>query len=84
MEEITFTAEERAILVAKLIDYFDKVLGIELVRFDAEPLLRFLSVELGPYYYNRGLYDAQHALEDRLDIIRAAILDQERPTEFRR
>jgi uncharacterized protein (DUF2164 family) len=40
----------------------------------------FFTKEIGAFYYNRGLYDAQAALEKRLDDVRESILSLEKPT----
>lgn len=84
MAKIDFTPAEKAILVDKIKDYFSERLDQEIDRFDAEFLITFISSELGPYYYNRGLYDAQQILEERTESVRAAILELEEPTEFLR
>jgi len=41
-------------------------------------LLDFLSREIGPFFYNRGLYDAQAVLVKKADEIGEAILGLER------
>ncbi len=82
MAEITFSAEEKAHIVRKIRLYFDQELKQDIGRFDAEFLLDFMAEEVGAYFYNRGLYDAQAILSKRLDDLGEAILDLERPTEF--
>lgn len=62
----------------KLQHYFDSELEYELGQFEAEFLLDFLSKELGPVYYNQGLYDAQAILEQRIDNVKDAIFDLEK------
>jgi len=47
-------------------------------------MLDFISEEIGPYYYNRGLYDAQSILESKLENITEAIYEIEKVTEFRK
>ena len=44
----------------------------------------FFTSEVGPYFYNRGLYDAQAILSSKLDDLSEAIYLLERPTEFRK
>ena len=82
MPNIDFTKEEKALLVSKIQRYLSEELDQNIGQFDAEFLLDFFSRELGAYYYNRGLYDAQAILEKRLDTITEAIVEIERPTEF--
>jgi uncharacterized protein (DUF2164 family) len=81
---IEFSKEEKAILVRKLQLYFNDELKQELGRFDAEFLLDFIGEELGAYFYNRGLQDAQTILAARMDDLNDAIFQLERPTEFQR
>jgi len=69
MTDITFSRDEKQLLVEKIRRYFEQELNQELGQFDAEFLLDFLSRELGPHYYNRGLLDAQAILQSRLDTI---------------
>ena len=45
----------------------------------AEFLLDFFTEEIGPYYYNRGLGDAQAVLSERLESIGEAIYELEKP-----
>ncbi|MEJ6656676.1 MAG: DUF2164 domain-containing protein [Pseudomonas sp.] len=84
MSEIEFNKEEKAILVSKLQRYCADELKQDIGQFDAEFLLDFISRELGSYYYNRGLNDAQAALNDKLDDIHDAIYQLEQPTDFTR
>jgi uncharacterized protein (DUF2164 family) len=84
MRDIKFSAEEKAIIVGKTQRYFSDELKQEIGRFDAEFLLDFFSGEVGAYFYNRGLYDAQAILSSRLDDLGEAIYLLERPTGFRK
>lgn len=84
MTNITFTADERAILVRKLQGYFAEELTQRIGQFDAEFLLDFIGQEIGAYFYNRGLYDAHTILGRKLDDLQDAILQLEQPTEFSR
>jgi uncharacterized protein (DUF2164 family) len=82
MAEITFTRDEREIICRKIQLYMQEELGHELGQFDAGFLLDFFAEEIGPYFYNRGLYDAQAILETRLENIAEAIYEIEKPTQF--
>lgn len=84
MPDIEFTKDEKAIIVRKIQLYFTEELKQEIGRFDAEFLLDFFASEVGPYFYNRGLYDAQTILSSKLDDLTEAIYQLERPTEFRK
>lgn len=84
MSAIDFSKEEKATLVHKLQLYFTEELAQDIGQFDAEFLLDFISRELGSYYYNQGLYDAQTALSAKLDDIQDAIFQLERHTDFKK
>jgi len=84
MSEIKFSKEEIEIITKKIQLYFSEELDREIGQFDAQFLLDFISEEIGPYFYNRGLYDAQAILESRMDSISDAIYDIEKITEFRK
>ena len=84
MSEIEFTKEEKEIIVKKIKLYFSEELNYDIGQFDAQFLLDFFSEEIGVYFYNRGLYDAQSILEKRMESISEAIYDIEKITEFRK
>jgi uncharacterized protein (DUF2164 family) len=84
MAGIRFTADEKAVIVRRIQRYFAEELKQDIGRFDAEFLLDFFAGEVGSYFYNRGLYDAQAILASRLDDLSEAIGQLERPTEIRR
>lgn len=66
MAIIEFTKEEKEIIIGRIQLYFNEELEQKIGKFDAEFLLDFFSEEVGTYYYNRGLYDAQTILESKL------------------
>lgn len=84
MADIKFTEDEKALIVRKIQLYFTEELKHEIGRFDAEFLLDFFAGEVGSYFYNRGLHDAQAILSSKLDDLTEAIYQLERPTEFRK
>ena len=79
MSNIKFSNQEKEQLVNKLQKYFERELEQEIGQFDAEFLLDFISRELGSFYYNRGLYDAQNIIGDRVEQISEAIYELEQP-----
>jgi len=84
MANIEFNKDEKAILVRKLQGYFSEELQQKIGQFDAEFLLDFIGKEIGAYYYNHGLYDAQAVLSARMEDLQDAIYQLEQRTEFRR
>ena len=84
MPEITFSKQEKDLITSKVKLYFREELDQEIGQFDAQFLLDFFAEEIGVYFYNRGLYDAQAILERRLEDFGEAIYELEKPTDFRR
>jgi uncharacterized protein (DUF2164 family) len=82
MTAIQFTPKEREVLVRKLQSYFSSELHQEIERFDAEFLLDFFARELGSYFYNRALNDAQTLITDRIEDLRDALYQLEQHTEL--
>ncbi len=79
---ITFSDGEKEVLVHKIKRYFDQEMDQDLGQFEAESVLDFFSIEVGSYFYNRGLLDAQAILAERLDVVQDAIYELEKPTTF--
>jgi uncharacterized protein (DUF2164 family) len=73
-----FTREEKDTIVAKIQIWFEKELSQDIGQFDAEFLLDFFGDEVGKYFYNRGLNDAQAILLGRMDNITEAISELEK------
>ncbi|MEM7362829.1 MAG: DUF2164 domain-containing protein [Pseudomonadota bacterium] len=84
MSEIEFSQEEKESLAKKIQLYFHEELDQEIGQFDALFLLDFFSEEVGAYFYNRGLFDAQALIEKRVEEIAEAVYELEKPTEFRK
>jgi uncharacterized protein (DUF2164 family) len=82
--DIKFSAAEKDVIVRKIKLYFSEELQQQIGNFDAEFLLDFFAKEIGAYFYNRGLYDAQAILSSKLDDIQDATYQLERPAEFGR
>jgi uncharacterized protein (DUF2164 family) len=80
--EIEFTRDEKSIIAGKIQLYFQEELEQEIGQFDAEFLLDFFAEEIGSFFYNRGIYDAQAVLEARLENITEALYEIEKPTQF--
>ena len=66
MKKIEFSKEEKAEIVSRIRAYFDRELD-PIGALPAEFLLDFLTEEIGPYFYNRGLRDAHAALLKRME-----------------
>ena len=81
MNEIKFSSEEKQQIVQKVKVYFRDELNQEIGGFDAEFLIDFFAAEVGAYFYNRGLYDAQQLLTQKIDEVTESILELEKPTD---
>lgn len=79
-----FSAVEKKALAKKIKEYFAKELDQEIGGFEAGFLLDFFTEEIGPYFYNRGLYDAQALLARKMDDLAETIYELEKPTKFSR
>ena len=77
MANIKFTKQEKEQLITKIQHYFVRELDQELEQFDADFLLDFISQEMGSYFYNRGLYDAQNLIENKITDLSEAIYQLE-------
>lgn len=82
MSKIEFSKAEKDIITRKIQVYFNAELDQDLGQFDAEFLLDFFATEIGSYFYNRGLHDAQAVLESKLADITDALYEIEKPTQF--
>lgn len=78
MSEIKFTQEEKDLIAKKIQTYFNDELDSEIGQFDAIFLLDFFAKEVGGLFYNRGLYDAQAVLDERLGSISDGIYELEK------
>jgi uncharacterized protein (DUF2164 family) len=64
-----FEKEERAAIVSRIQRYFVDELESEIGAIPAELLLNFFTEQIGPFYYNQGLGDAQAVLGRLVDNI---------------
>ena len=72
-ETVKFSKPQQELLTQKLQHYFARELNYDLGGFDAQFLLDFISQEIGYYFYNQGLLDAQAILSKKIDDIQDAI-----------
>ena len=84
MSSIEFSREEKEIIARKIQLYFTEELDQDIGQFDAEFLLDFFAEEIGSFFYNRGLIDAQTVIETKLADIGEALYEIEKPTQFSR
>ncbi|WP_189426403.1 DUF2164 domain-containing protein [Devosia pacifica] len=82
MKPITFSREETKAMVADIQDYFRDELDQSIGDIPAEMLMRFFAERIGPYFYNRGLYDSQGILMKQMDTLTDSIYGLEQKTAF--
>ena len=73
MAIVDFSKADKEAITKKIQLYFSKELNQEIGTFDAAFLLNFFSEEIGPYFYNMALQDAQTILNSRMEDITGAI-----------
>ena len=74
----SFSDQERSHLERELQTYLETELDLEIGRFEAGFLLDFIGKTIAPAFYNRGLYDAQTLIGERLEQIREDLLGLEK------
>ncbi len=79
MEKIAFSREEKRALIGKLRDYFETELDHPIGDIGAELLLGFLQKDIGAFYYNKGLHDAQAAFRNQVNAFDDMIYALEKP-----
>jgi uncharacterized protein (DUF2164 family) len=84
MPPIELPKETRDILARGLSRYLKDELDLEVEGFDAVFLADFITEQLGPYFYNQGLADAQALLSRKTDEIVEAIYQLEKPVKLTR
>ena len=77
MKAIKLASDEKSILVDKIQQYLLTELDCDTGQFDTEFFLDFLTKELGGFYYNQGLFDAQAILANKIDAINESISELE-------
>jgi uncharacterized protein (DUF2164 family) len=79
MTDITLSRDQIDHLVGKIKDYFEQELDQDIGGFEAEFLIQFLAKEVGPYFYNKGLGDAQLLLNEKIEDLGYLLQEMEKP-----
>ncbi|MBC53348.1 MAG: hypothetical protein CMQ34_05870 [Gammaproteobacteria bacterium] len=79
MEKIEFTRQEKELMAGKVKAYFRDELNQDIGGFDAEFLVDFFAREMGAFFYNRGLYDAETLITEKVSEISELLLELEKP-----
>jgi len=81
MSDIKFSRDEKERIVKKVETYFSNELDQEIGNFEAEFLIDFFADEIGAYFYNRGLNDAQTLFTEKVEELGYTIQELEKPTD---
>tara|TARA_B100000767_G_scaffold272687_1_gene300962 strand:- start:681 stop:935 length:255 start_codon:yes stop_codon:yes gene_type:complete len=84
MSEIKLSKDEKELIIYKVKAYFSRELDQDLGGFDAEFLIDFFSIEVGAYFYNQGLNDAQVLFREKTDEIGYLVQELEKPTDYQK
>ena len=84
MAEIKFSKEEKQAIVPQIQLYFREELRQEIGSFDAEFLLDFFAEKIGPFFYNRALYEAINHITTNIDSLTDGLYQLEKKTPFLR
>lgn len=84
MEKIEFSKEEKELMIQKVKMYFREELNQDIGNFDAEFLIDFFAEEMGGFFYNRGLYDAETMVSSKVSEISDLLLQLEKPVSIRK
>lgn len=80
MSDIKFSKDETDLMVSKIKMYFNDELDQEIGGFEAEFLMGFFAKEIGPYFYNQGLSDAQTLFTEKAEELGYLVQELEKPT----
>jgi uncharacterized protein (DUF2164 family) len=84
MQPIKFSREETKAIVAEIQDYFRTELDQSIGPMPAEMLMLFFAEKMGAYFYNRGVYDAQALVRERMESLADDMFGLEQPTKHLR
>ena len=84
MKPIKFDRDETKAIVGEIQDYFRNELDEDIGAIPAEMLMAFFAERMGAYFYNRGVYDAQALIRERMDSLTDDIFGLEQPTKHSR
>ncbi len=79
MNKIEFSKEQKDRMVGKIKTYFQDELQQDIGGFEAEFLIDFFARELGPSFYNRGIFDAQQVFAEKQEEAGYVIQELEQP-----
>lgn len=82
MDKIEFTPQEKELMAQKVKVYFRDEMNQDIGSFEAEFLIDFFAKEMGGFFYNRGLYDAETLITEKVSEISDLLLQLEKPVSM--
>ncbi len=79
MSDIQLSREDVDRIVHKVKKHFNDELDYDIGGFDAEFLIEFFAKEIGPFFYNKGLSDAQGLMLEKTEELGYLIQELEKP-----
>lgn len=73
--------EQKDQVLIRIQQYFSNERGEEIGQLAAENLLHFITKEIGPFFYNQAIRDAQATVDLRMSDIEEDLISLERPIE---
>lgn len=75
--------EEKTEIISQIQNYFEQEREETIGNLAAEQLLDFMLKQIGPYIYNKAVFDARRLIHDRLAQLDEDLYTLERPTRVR-
>lgn len=82
MQDIELSTRQKSDLVEKIKTYFQKNLDQDIGQFEAEFLLDFFAKEIGVYFYNQGVRDANTLLSEKFNDLQHALYEIEQAEPY--
>lgn len=76
-QDPVFSKEQKQICVKKIIAYLEEHFEVACGQLGAELFLRFLTEEIGPIYYNKGIEHSILFMTDRANDLYALMKDED-------
>ena len=83
MNKLSFSREHKEIVVEKIKAYFGEELDHEIGGFEAEFLLEFFANQVGPFFSNQGLADAESLFSANAQELSYQIQELEKPSDYK-
>lgn len=76
---IKLKKEQQQLMISDIQEFFSQERDEEISEFAAERVLDFVKESLAPHFYNAGVLDAKHVVDQQFSSLEDEILTLERP-----